>query len=97
MAFMNAFHGRTYGAMSLSGSKPMQRRGFSPLVPDIHHARTATSRASVLCSGRSARPDELAAIFVEPIQGEGGYIVPPAEFLPACAALRRAWRAAGVR
>src|SRR6478735_5431325 len=37
LAFMNAFHGRTYGAMSLSGSKPMQRRGFSPLVPDIHH------------------------------------------------------------
>ena len=40
LAFMNAFHGRTYGAMSLSGgSKPMQRRGFSPLVPEIHHAR----------------------------------------------------------
>ena len=33
MAFINAFHGRTYGAMSLSGSKPMHRRGFSPLVP----------------------------------------------------------------
>src|SRR5260370_1388983 len=39
LAFLNAFHGRTYGAMSLSGSKPMQRRGFSPLVPDIHHVR----------------------------------------------------------
>ena len=39
LAFMNAFHGRTYGAMSLCGSKPMQRRGFSPLVPEIHHAR----------------------------------------------------------
>ena len=39
LAFINAFHGRTYGAMSLSGSKPMQRRGFSPLVPDIHHVR----------------------------------------------------------
>src|SRR5215470_18733980 len=37
-AFFGAFHGRTYGAMSLSGSKVVHRRGFSPLVPDIHHA-----------------------------------------------------------
>src|SRR5262249_27397077 len=37
LAFMGAFHGRTYGAMSLSGSKLVHRRGFSPLVPDIHH------------------------------------------------------------
>src|ERR671935_2757718 len=38
VAFLGAFHGRTYGAMSLSGSKVVHRRGFSPLVPDIHHA-----------------------------------------------------------
>src|SRR5580692_11823021 len=37
IAFFGAFHGRTYGAMSLSGSKLVHRRGFSPLVPDIHH------------------------------------------------------------
>src|SRR5947209_3249445 len=37
IAFLGAFHGRTYGAMSLSGSKVVHRRGFSPLVPDIHH------------------------------------------------------------
>src|SRR5947209_11649171 len=37
LAFFGAFHGRTYGAMSLSGSKVVHRRGFSPLVPDIHH------------------------------------------------------------
>src|SRR5207302_4374514 len=37
VAFFGAFHGRTYGAMSLSGSKVVHRRGFSPLVPDIHH------------------------------------------------------------
>src|SRR5438874_10307962 len=37
IAFRGAFHGRTYGAMSLSGSKLVHRRGFSPLVPDIHH------------------------------------------------------------
>jgi 4-aminobutyrate aminotransferase len=82
MAFMNAFHGRTYGAMSLSGSKPMQRRGFSPLVPDIHHAQYGDLESVRALMRTVCPPDELAAIFVEPIQGEGGYIVPPANFLP---------------
>jgi 4-aminobutyrate aminotransferase len=82
MAFMNAFHGRTYGAMSLSGSKPMQRRGFSPLVPDIHHARYGDLESVRALIRTVCPPDELAAIFVEPIQGEGGYIVPPADFVP---------------
>jgi 4-aminobutyrate aminotransferase len=82
MAFMNAFHGRTYGAMSLSGSKPMQRRGFSPLVPDIHHAQYGDLESVNALIHTVCPPDELAAIFVEPIQGEGGYIVPPADFLP---------------
>ena len=82
LAFINAFHGRTYGAMSLSGSKPMQRRGFSPLVPDIHHVPYGDIE-SVRALLRTICPaEELAAIFVEPIQGEGGYIVPPPEFLP---------------
>jgi 4-aminobutyrate aminotransferase len=82
VAFINAFHGRTYGAMSLSGSKPMQRRGFSPLVPDIHHVPYGDLE-SVRALLRTICPaEELAAIFVEPIQGEGGYIVPPPEFLP---------------
>jgi 4-aminobutyrate aminotransferase len=82
LAFINAFHGRTYGAMSLSGSKPMQRRGFSPLVPDIHHARYGDLESVRALLRTICPPDELAAIFVEPIQGEGGYIVPPPEFLP---------------
>ena len=98
IAFLGAFHGRTYGAMSLSGSKLVHRRGFSPLVPDIHHvayprgpeARTdpAYGRRCVrdIEEGvfkRVAPPEEVAAVFVEPIQGEGGYHVPPADFLPA--------------
>jgi 4-aminobutyrate aminotransferase len=82
LAFINAFHGRTYGAMSLSGSKPMQRRGFSPLVPDIHHVRYGDLESVNALFRTICPPDELAAIFVEPIQGEGGYIVPPPEFLP---------------
>jgi 4-aminobutyrate aminotransferase len=82
LAFINAFHGRTYGAMSLSGSKSMQRRGFSPLVPDIHHVRYGDLESVSALFRTICPPDELAAIFVEPIQGEGGYIVPPPEFLP---------------
>ncbi|MCS6850174.1 MAG: acetyl ornithine aminotransferase family protein [Gemmataceae bacterium] len=97
VAFLGAFHGRTYGAMSLSGSKIVHRRGFSPLVPDIHHVPFPRGcqgcRDAAGCScvrqieetlfKRTAPPDEVAAIFVEPIQGEGGYHVPPPGFLPA--------------
>jgi 4-aminobutyrate aminotransferase len=97
IAFFGAFHGRTYGAMSLSGSKLVHRKGFSPLVPDIHHVpyprnchNSCSSIAPCDCVRnieetvlkRTAPADEVAAIFVEPIQGEGGYYVPPASFLP---------------
>ncbi len=101
IAFFGAFHGRTYGAMSLSGSKVVHRRGFSPLVPDIHHVafprgcQVCNTAAECVCVRqieetllkRVAPPDEIAAIFVEPIQGEGGYHVPPPGFLPALRAL----------
>jgi 4-aminobutyrate aminotransferase len=98
IAFLGAFHGRTYGAMSLSGSKLVHRRGFSPLVPDIHHVpypkgpeartvpdfgRRCVEQIEETLFRRTAPPDEVAAIFVEPIQGEGGYHVPPSDFLPA--------------
>src|SRR5947209_15445445 len=98
IAFLGAFHGRTYGAMSLSGSKLVHRRGFSPLVPDIHHVpypkgpeartdpnygRRCVELIEETLFKRTAPPDEVAAIFVEPIQGEGGYHVPPPDFLPA--------------
>jgi 4-aminobutyrate aminotransferase len=97
IAFLGAFHGRTYGAMSLSGSKLVHRRGFSPLVPDIHHVpypkgpearsvpdfgRRCVDQIEETLFKRTAPPDEVAAIFVEPIQGEGGYHVPPPDFLP---------------
>jgi 4-aminobutyrate aminotransferase len=82
MAFLHSFHGRTYGAMSLSASKPIQRRGFAPLVPEIHHARYGDLESVRALFKTVCPPDEVAAIFVEPIQGEGGYIVPPDDFLP---------------
>jgi 4-aminobutyrate aminotransferase len=96
IAFFGAFHGRTYGAMSLSGSKLVHRRGFSPLVPDIHHVAfpRGCNQCADMVSGcacvkqiedtvlkRVAPPDEVAAIFVEPVQGEGGYHVSPPGFL----------------
>jgi len=87
MSFLGAFHGRTYGAMSLSGSKPMQRRGFAPLVPEVVHARYGDLESVHALLRTVCPPDELAAIFVEPIQGEGGYIVPPPDFLPGLRAL----------
>jgi 4-aminobutyrate aminotransferase len=98
IAFLGAFHGRTYGAMSLSGSKLVHRRGFSPLVPDIHHVAfpRGCSNCSAFAPGcncvkqieetvlkRIAPPEEVAAVFVEPIQGEGGYHVSPPGFLQA--------------
>ena len=97
IAFFGAFHGRTYGAMSLSGSKLVHRRGFAPLVPDIHHVAyprgcgpcptadecTCVREIEQTVLKRTAPPEEVAAIFVEPIQGEGGYLVPPRGFLPA--------------
>lgn len=90
VAFFGAFHGRTYGAMSLSGSKLPHRRGFAPLVPEIHHVPFPTTDGQACVRQieetifkRTAPPDEVAAIFVEPIQGEGGYRVPPDDFLVA--------------
>jgi|SRR5262245_41188379 len=101
VAFFGGFHGRTYGAMSLSASKLPHRRGFSPLVPDIHHVPfprncgecgplSACACLNEIEDGlfrRTAPPDEVAAIFVEPVQGEGGYHVAPFEFLRGLRAL----------
>jgi 4-aminobutyrate aminotransferase len=83
IAFRGAFHGRTLGSLSLTASRSSHRAHFSPLVPDVHHAvyGDADYLEKVLFRYEVA-PEEVAAIFVEPILGEGGYIVPPAEFLP---------------
>jgi 4-aminobutyrate aminotransferase len=90
IAFFGAFHGRTLGALSLTGSKVVQRRGFAPLIPMVSHVDYPNSYRdlqSLDCFNqledlfkRTVSPQEVAAIIVEPIQGEGGYIVPPAEF-----------------
>lgn len=93
IAFFGSFHGRTYGAMSLSASKLVHRKRFGPLVPHIHHVnypRDCATEADSLAYlkqieqtvfKRTASPDEVAAIFVEPVQGEGGYYPAPTPFL----------------
>jgi 4-aminobutyrate aminotransferase len=95
LAFKGAFHGRTMGALSLTGSKAIQRAGFAPLVPGVTHVdypnmyrsgldeeacTDATIRQIEELFAQTVPAEEVAAIFVEPIQGEGGYIVPPANF-----------------
>jgi 4-aminobutyrate aminotransferase len=82
VAFRGAFHGRTYGALSLGASKAVHRRGFGPLVPGIHHVPYNCSRNELDEMFATVCPaDEVAAIFVEPVQGEGGYRLPGPHFL----------------
>ena len=94
IAFFGGFHGRTMGALSLTASKVVQRRHFGPMLP-VYHApypnpyRSASPDASIAESidfieerlfKTILPPEEVAAIVVEPIQGEGGYLTPPARF-----------------
>lgn len=85
VAFLGAFHGRTYGAMSLTGSKVVQRANFGPLVPGVTHIPYGTHASLDYLEKQlfttTLPPQEIAAIVVEPIQGEGGYIVPEDGFL----------------
>jgi len=83
IAFQGGFHGRTYGAMSLSGSKPVHQQGFGPFVPGVSRLPYDCSTQAIdELFASSVPPDEVAAIFVEPVQGEGGYRVPSPGFLP---------------
>src|ERR1700730_2557093 len=99
IAFSGAFHGRTMGALSLTGSKVVQRKGFGPLVPGVYHAQfpdpyrrpdgVLADDHAISCVRfiedelfRTIVPaEEVAAIVVEPIQGEGGYLGPPKVFV----------------
>jgi 4-aminobutyrate aminotransferase len=98
IAFTGAFHGRTMGALSFTASKAVQRRGFGPLVPGVHHIpyaycyRCVYGKEPETCAVECAKvieeqlvktilpAEETAAIVLEPVQGEGGYIVPPRKF-----------------
>ncbi|AFY31581.1 acetyl ornithine aminotransferase family protein [Calothrix sp. PCC 7507] len=85
VACLGAFHGRTYGAMSLTASKVVQRANFGPLVPGVTHIPYGTHASLDYLEKQlfttTLPPHEVAAIVVEAIQGEGGYIVPEDGFL----------------
>jgi 4-aminobutyrate aminotransferase len=85
VAFIGAFHGRTYGAVSLTASKAKYHAHFGPLLPGVYHVPYGSEGLDELESrvfSRLMPADEFAAVIVEPIQGEGGYVVPDAAFLP---------------
>ena len=97
IGFLGSFHGRSLGALALTSSKSVQRRGFGPLMSGVYHApypdQYRFKGSPDACAEASlsfvrdqilvhlTAPDEVAAVVVEPIQGEGGYIVPPMAFL----------------
>jgi 4-aminobutyrate aminotransferase len=101
ISFFGGFHGRTVGALSLTASKAVQRKGFGSLLSGVFHApypdpyRCPHGTSSVggsycgECASYIERelfhklvaPEDVAGIVIEPIQGEGGYLPAPAEFL----------------
>jgi 4-aminobutyrate aminotransferase len=108
VAFTGGFHGRTFGAMSLTTSSMRYRRSYQPFVPSVYHSpypycfrcffgqRPAT--CSMDCYSHLERlfkhlipPDEVACIIIEPVLGEGGYAVPPKEFLKRLRELCDEW------
>jgi 4-aminobutyrate aminotransferase len=99
VAFQGAFHGRTYGALSLTASKSYYRERYEPFLPGIYHAPYPYPYRNPSGPGEDATlkyvfdfieemldtrvpPRNIAAFVVEPVLGEGGYVVPPAGFMP---------------
>jgi 4-aminobutyrate aminotransferase len=97
VAFRGAFHGRTFGAASITSSNPNYRQGYEPLLPSVYLSQYPSvyrdfggdEERAVEMAFRHLRdlfhstisPDEVAAIVVEPVQGEGGYVPAPPAFL----------------
>jgi 4-aminobutyrate aminotransferase len=93
VAFLRAFHGRTLAATTLTTAKGRYREGYEPLLPSVHHApyclphEHASPSAAVADAlagldqllALQAPPATLAALIVEPVLGEGGYVPPPRE------------------
>jgi len=102
IGFLGGFHGRTMGSLSFTSSKYTQQKGFAPTMPGVtlvpypypfrpllagdDQGQAVLAYIRMLFE-RSVPPSEVAAILVEPIQGEGGYIVPPPGFLAGLRAL----------
>jgi 4-aminobutyrate aminotransferase len=98
LAYTGAFHGRTMGSLSLTASKPVYAKGFSPLLPMVDHVpypycymcpfNLTYPECGMYCVDQIKEryfdkyipPDEVAELFFDPIQGEGGYVVPPDDY-----------------
>jgi 4-aminobutyrate aminotransferase len=96
IVFQGSFHGRTVGTMSLTTSKTVYRARYQPLMPGVFVApypyafrygwdeeetsRWCLEELKLLLISQTA-PEETAAILIEPVLGEGGYVVPPKSFL----------------
>jgi 4-aminobutyrate aminotransferase len=102
IGFLGGFHGRTMGSLSFTSSKYTQQKGFAPTMPGVTHVPYPNPYRPLLAGAdqgkavldyirmlfeRNVPPSEVAAILVEPIQGEGGYLVPPDGFLAGLRAL----------
>jgi 4-aminobutyrate aminotransferase len=100
ISFYRSFHGRTFGSMSVSASKSVQKSRFSPLMPGCYYAHYPYFYRDIFGSDSPdacaeaclnyirdylfkmlVPADEVAAFIVEPLQGEGGYILPPSAFI----------------
>ena len=107
IAFYSSFHGRTMGALSLTASRAVQRKGFGSLLGGVFHAHYPNTYRGTFGNNpehasadaldyienilfkRIVDPEDVAGIIIEPIQGEGGYLPAPAEFLQALQAICR--------
>jgi 4-aminobutyrate aminotransferase len=102
IGFLGSFHGRTMGSLSFTSSKYTQQKGFAPTMPGVTHVPYPNPYRPLFAGAdqgkavldyirmlfeRNVPPSEVAAILVEPIQGEGGYLVPPAGFLEGLRAI----------
>jgi 4-aminobutyrate aminotransferase len=102
LGFLGSFHGRTMGSLSFTSSKYTQQKGFAPTMPGVTHVPYPNPYRPLFAGAdqgkavldyirmlfeRNVPPSEVAAILIEPLQGEGGYIVPPDGFLAGVRAL----------
>lgn len=103
IGFLGGFHGRTMGSLSFTSSKYTQQKGFFPTMPGVTHVPYPNPYRPLLAGDDQGAavlnyiekvlftsnlpPNEVAAVLIEPIQGEGGYLVPPDGFLQGLRAL----------
>ena len=103
IAFLGGFHGRTMGSLAFTSSKYTQQKGFFPTMPGVTHVPYPNPYRPILAGSdqgaavlnyietvlfaSNVPPQEVAAILIEPIQGEGGYVVPPEGFMSGLRAL----------